>query len=229
MLPRLFLVRFLLAASLFYPLGCGKGADNPPTERITETPVTDLTDAEGNGPPIFDVIAARRSVRSFTDSPVTDEELARILWAGQGITNPGRGLRTAPSAGALYPIVLYICDRSGVGRYEPKTDSIVVISEVDVRDELMAAAWGQSAVGDAPVVIVIVAKPEVTAVKYGGRAERYCMLEAGHVAQNILLAAVALDLGAVTIGGFDDDSIRGVLSLEDSYMPLYLIPVGHPE
>jgi SagB-type dehydrogenase family enzyme len=138
-------------------------------------------------------------------------------------------LRTAPSAGALYPIVLYICDPSGVGRYEPKTESIVKLSELDVRDELTTAALGQSAVADAPVVIVVVARPEITAVKYGGRAERYCTLEAGHVAQNILLAAVALDLGAVTIGAFDDDSIRVVLGLEDSYIPLYLIPIGHPE
>jgi SagB-type dehydrogenase family enzyme len=228
-LLRPFLVRFLLAASLFYPLGCGKSAENPPVDRVAESAVTDLTEAEGNNPPIFDVIAARRSVRSFNDSPVTDEELARILWSGQGITDPGRGLRTAPSAGALYPIVLYVCDRSGVGRYEPKTESIVKLSELDVRDELTAASLGQSVVADAPVVIVVVAKPEVTAAKYGGRAERYCTLEAGHVAQNILLAAVALDLGAVTIGAFDDDSIRAVLSLEDSYIPLYLIPVGHPE
>lgn len=229
MLLRPFLIRFLLVASLFYPLGCGKGADNPPAERLAEPPVTDLTNAEENGPPIFDVMAARRSVRSFTESPVTPEELARILWAGQGITDSKRGLRTTPSAGALYPIVLYVCDKSGVGRYEPKTESIATLSDADVKDKLTAATWGQSAVGEAPIVIVVVAKPEVTAAKYGARAERYCILEAGHVAQNIVLAAVALDLGAVTIGGFDDDSIRAVLNLEDSYIPLYLIPVGHPE
>jgi SagB-type dehydrogenase family enzyme len=98
-----------------------------------------------------------------------------------------------------------------------------------VRDELKTAALSQSAVGDAPVVIVIVAKPAVTAAKYRGRAERYCVLEAGHVAQNVLLAAFALGLGGVTIGAFDDDSIRSVLDLDDGYLPLYLIPVGHPE
>jgi SagB-type dehydrogenase family enzyme len=226
---RPFFIWSLLVVGVFSPPGCGRSADNPPADSPEEIIATDITGDEENGPPIFDVIDARRSVRSFTDARLTEEELARILWAGQGITDSARGLRAAPSAGALYPVILYVCDSTGVGRYEPETESIAVLSEIDVRGKLKAAALGQSAVGDAPVVIVIVVKPEVVAVKYGGRAERYCMLEAGHVAQNILLAAVALDLGAVTIGAFDDGSIRAVLGLDERYLPLYLIPVGHPE
>jgi SagB-type dehydrogenase family enzyme len=215
-----------------YSIGCANTEDYAGAELPRETddvPAVELYAGDKNGSTVFEVIAARRSVRSFTDTPLTENELMRLLWAGQGITEPGRGFRTVPSAGALYPITLYVCDSSGMGRYDPETETLAVLSESDVRDELKSAALGQSAVGDAPVVIVIVAKPAITAAKYGTRAERYCMLEAGHVAQNILLAASALDLGAVTVGAFDDHSIRSVLGLGDEFLPLYLIPVGHPE
>ena len=232
MCRRLYAAVIFIIAGIAYPVGCthsndSAAGDSPDDAGNSET--VELQPGEEDGPPIFDVIAARRSVRSFTDTPLTEDELARLLWAGQGITDPVRGYRAAPSAGALYPVTLYVCDSSGVGRYEPETETLVVLSESDVRDELKTAALSQTAVGDAPVIIVIVAKPAVTAAKYGGSAERYCVLETGHVAQNILLAAVALGLGGVTVGAFDDDSIRSVLDLDDRYLPLYIIPVGHPE
>jgi SagB-type dehydrogenase family enzyme len=214
------------------PIGCSHGnddADGDSPDDAGDPATVELRPGEEGGPPVFDVMASRRSVRSFADTPLTEDELARLLWAGQGITDPVHGFRAVPSAGALYPITLCVCDSSGVGRYEPETETLTVLSESDVRDELKSAALGQSAVGDAPVVIVIVAEPAVTAAKYGGRAERYCTLEAGHVAQNVLLAAFALGLGGVTIGAFDDGSVRSVLDLDDGYLPLYIIPVGHPE
>ncbi|UCE27613.1 MAG: SagB/ThcOx family dehydrogenase [Candidatus Coatesbacteria bacterium] len=224
-------VMFILAV-VAWPVGCtcgNDGAGGEPPGNAPSSETVDLQTVEEGGPPIFDVMAARRSVRSFADTPLTEDELARLLWAGQGITDPVRGYKAVPSAGALYPITLYLCDASGVGRYEPETETLAVISESDLRDELETAAMGQSAVGDAPAVVVIVAKPAVTAAKYGGRAERYCTLEAGHVAQNILLAAFALGLSGVTIGAFDDDSVRSLLDLDEEYLPLYIIPLGHPE
>jgi len=224
-------VMFVIAV-VVWPLGCthsddGDGAESPGDAPNSEA--VELRSGEDGGPPIFDVMAARRSVRSFADTPLTEDELARLLWAGQGITDRAHGYRAVPSAGALYPIALYVCDSSGIGRYEPETETLAVISGSDARGDLKTAALGQSAVGDAPVVIVIVAKTAVTAAKYGPRAERYCTLEAGHAAQNILLSAFALGLGGVTMGAFDDDSVRSVLDLDDGYLPLYIIPVGHPE
>ncbi len=222
----------ILFIGTLYTIGCGDGTDDPPdglSDGVDEPVTVVLPFDEDGGPPIFDVMAARRSVRSFTDTPLTEREIGRLLWAGQGVTDRSRGLRTTPSAGALYPVTLYVSDAAGVRRYLPETGSLAEVSRDDVRRTLAAAAYGQPAVRAAPTVIIITVCPEITAVKYGDRAERYCVLEAGHVAQNVLLAAVALGLGAVTIGAFDDESVGSALGLTYGYVPLYLIPVGHTE
>lgn len=175
-----------------------------------------------------EILARRRSVREFSDVPLTPMELSQLLWAAQGITDPA-GLRTAPSAGALYPLEVYAAMRDGVYRYEPQGHRLIVQIQRDVRLALRAAALNQDAVLNAPVVIVIAAVYARTAYKYGAeRSPRYVHLEAGHTAQNVLLQAVALNLGAVPIGAFYDDQVQRALNLPSDHQPLYLIPVGQP-
>lgn len=170
----------------------------------------------------------RRSVRDFSDQVLTLEEVGQLLWAAQGITDP-RGFRTAPSAGALYPLELYAVRAEGVFRYDPGEHALTLVTEGDLRDDLSTAALGQQPVAEAPFVLVITGVNERTAAKYGAeRSPRYVQLEAGHAGQNVLLEAVALGLGAVPIGAFDDGEVQDVLGLPSEHLPLYLIPVGHP-
>lgn len=179
--------------------------------------------------PLEEALARRRSVRELAPTPLRDVEHGQLLWAAQGITDRARGYRTAPSAGALYPLEIYLVTHAGVFRYEPRMHALEPISSRDVRGTLCEAALGQEMVRDAPAVFVLVGVYARTARKYGeARAERYVQLEAGHAAQNLLLEAVALDLAAVPVGAFDDDAVRRGLGLPASDQPLYLIPVGHP-
>jgi len=175
-----------------------------------------------------EALSKRRSVRQFSDKALTMDELGQLLWAAQGITHPS-GLRTAPSAGALYPLEVYAVTPDGVYHYEPQGHRLALQLPGDARNALHAAALQQDAVRQAPAVIVIAAIYERTAEKYGEeRSPRYVHLEAGHAAQNILLQAVALELGAVPIGAFYDDQVKKALALPDDQQPLYLIPTGHP-
>lgn len=173
-------------------------------------------------------LEARRSIRSFTAEALTRAEIGQLLWAAQGITDVA-GHRTAPSAGALYPLELDIVTADGVARYVPDGHGLVLRGATDLRPALRWAALDQSAIGEAPLIIVISGVVERTAARYGAeRAERYVALEAGHAAQNVLLEAVSLGLGAVPVAAFDDAEVRRVLALADGEAPLYLIPVGHP-
>jgi SagB-type dehydrogenase family enzyme len=165
-------------------------------------------------------------VRAFSEEELGDEELSQLLWAAQGETDP-RGYRSAPSAGALYPLEIYIVTRAGLYRYEPAEHALGRVSGDDRRDAVWRAGLEQDSLREAPAIFVIAAVYARTAEKYGARAERYVHLEAGHAAQNLLLQAVALELGAVPIGAFRDEEIKTALSLPEDHAPLYLIPVGH--
>ena len=174
-----------------------------------------------------DALRERRSVREFAAGALTVEMVGQLLWAAQGVTSPD-GRRTAPSAGALYPLELFTASAEGVLRYRPASHDLVRIEGRDRRADLRTAALGAEAVGDAALVIVIAADPSPTVARYGAdRGERYVLLEAGHVAQNILLEAVALGLGAVPIGAFDDEAVAHVIALPATSSPLYLIAIGH--
>ncbi len=175
-----------------------------------------------------EVLAARRSVRRFKTDTLTREQISQLCWAAQGITEPKRGLRTCPSAGALYPLELYVVTPDGVEHYLPKTHSTEIHLAGDLRGKLQAASLGQQCVGTAPAVFVITAVTARTQKKYGDRAERYVMMEVGHAGQNILLQAQSLGLGAVPIGAFEDAKVADALSLPKDHVPLYLIPVGVP-
>ena len=174
-----------------------------------------------------EALEGRRSIRQYTSEPLTEAEISQLLWAAQGSTGGGRG-RTAPSAGGLYPLELYVATARGVFHYQPAEHGVVTVSDEDLRESLYRVALSQEAVRDAPAVFAVTAVTARTATKYGDRATRYVQLEAGHAAQNLLLQAVALGLGGVPIGAFDDDGVQQVLGLESGNEPLYLIPVGHP-
>lgn len=175
-----------------------------------------------------EAIARRRSVRDFTDQGLTDVEISQLLWAAQGITDP-RGFRAAPSAGALYPLELYVVSADGLYHYQPHAHQLELLSEEDLRLAVWRVGLEQNALRDAPAVFLITAVFQRTANKYGARAERYVYMEAGHAAQNLLLQAVALGLAAVPIGAFYDDELQVALSLPADHEPLYLIPVGYPD
>ncbi len=178
--------------------------------------------------PLEEAIAQRRSVRAYTAQPLTVAELSQLLWACQGITSAA-GLRTAPSAGALYPLEVYLVTADGVYHYLPQGHRMQLLARGDVRQALAKAAVGQAPVAEAPASFVITAVYARTEQKYGAeRTPRYVHLEAGHAAQNVLLQAVALGLGGVPIGAFYDDQVQRVLGLPADHQPLYVIPVGHP-
>jgi len=174
-----------------------------------------------------EALSQRRSIRAYTDKPLSLEDIAQLFWAAQGVTRSWGG-RTAPSAGALYPLEIYAATGEGVYHYLPAGHRAEVTLQEDIRQALWAAGLRQEALRQAPVIFVISAIYERTAGKYGARAERYVKLEAGHAAQNLLLQVVALDLGAVVIGAFHDEQVAAVLRLPEKEQPLYLIPVGHP-
>ncbi|MEM4616652.1 MAG: SagB/ThcOx family dehydrogenase [Archaeoglobaceae archaeon] len=175
-------------------------------------------------------LAERRSIREYSNEPITIRELSQLLWAAQGITDP-RGFRTAPSAGALYPLEVFVVVgrvegvKEGVYRYVPQNHSIVRVLDGDKREELAKIAVGQQCVKNAAIDIVITAIYERTTAKYGERGVRYVHFETGHAAQNILLQATALDLGAVPVGAFSDEELKKLLNLSEE-QPLYIIAIG---
>ncbi len=173
----------------------------------------------------------RRSVREFKRKPLTFDELSQLLWAAQGISGPA-GLRTAPSAGALYPLEVYaVVGRveglaAGVYKYNPRGHELVRTLEGDKRTGLSEAALSQTSVREAAAVFVFAAVYERTTAKYGSRGLRYVHMEAGHAGQNVCLQAVALNLGAVVTGAFDDEKVKKIVRMTAKEEPLYLIPVG---
>lgn len=173
-----------------------------------------------------EALAQRRSVREFAPRSLTWGEVGQLLWAAQGVTHPA-GLRTAPSAGARYPLETYIVLPEGVYHYRPQEHQLRLHLAGDRRAALHAVALRQDAVLHAPAVIVIAADYRRTAERYGTeRTPRYVHMEVGHAAQNVLLQAVALGLGAVPVGAFYDNEVQRALALPAEHEPLYLIPVG---
>lgn len=181
-------------------------------------------------------ITGRRSARSFSALPLTQLELSQILRAAQGITDKGRGLRAVPSAGATYPLeVFVVCGHNGVAgidegvyRYNIVEHALSLHREGDVRSALARAALNQAFICEAPVDIVICALCQRTTRGYGGRGERYVYIEVGHAGQNIYLQAVALGLATVAVGAFRDELVSQVLQLDKKCKPLYIMPVGRP-
>lgn len=176
-----------------------------------------------------EALASRRSIRSFSDQELEMEKISQLLWAAQGITQVSTGYRTAPSAGALYPLELFLVKQDGVYNYRPEGHKLIKTISEDVRIKLAEGSLFQGFIASAPASIIVTAVYERTTSKYGERGIRYVHIEAGHCCQNILLQAVTLDLGAVPVGAFDDDYIRNLLELPSDHKVLYIIPVGYPQ
>lgn len=207
--------------------GC-TGGEKPTMETPASSDVEiDFPDPTEGTVALGAVLRGRRSVREFSPRDLTDAEIGQLLWAAQGVTADWGG-RTAPSAGATYPLEVHAITRERTLRYRPDGHRGVGIIDGDLRPDLQAASLDQSALGSAPVVFAISVVPARTADRYGSRAARYIDLEVGHAAQNLLLQAVALDLGAVPIGAFDDDRVAALLTLPEGHEPRYLVPVGMP-
>jgi len=212
------------AAMIAVTMTCGVEQGPAPTlpTELSSIETVDLPAADEDGTMSLErALKLRRSVRLHTTEPLTTKQLSQLLWAAQGTTR-SNGFRTAPSAGALYPVEVFALTPDGVFHYLPKGHRLELLSRDDIRASLVEPQFNPA------VIIVITAIYQRTEVKYGVRSERYVKLEAGHVAQNLLLQAVALDLGAAPIGAFDDLSLQRRLGLPEAYEPLYMIWVGHP-
>lgn len=180
---------------------------------------------------VEEAIHNRRSVREFDTASLDLTDLSQLLWAAQGMSGPS-GLRTAPSAGALYPLEIYVASGnvtglpSGVYHYLPDSHTLERIWDHDIRKALFRSSLSQTPVRDAPAVIIIAADYRRTTGTYGERGIRYVQMEAGHVSENIYLQAYPLGIGTVAIGAFDDNTVKSVLGLPAYHEPLYLMPVG---
>jgi SagB-type dehydrogenase family enzyme len=178
-------------------------------------------------------LLSRRSVREYRDESLTLAEIGQLLWAAQGVTNP-EGFRTAPSAGALYPLELYLVAGKvrdlppGTYHYRPPTHTLALVLAGDIRGKLSVSALYESAIKRAPASLVFSAVAARTTGKYGKRGVRYVYMDHGHAAQNVHLQAVAMGLGTYVIGGFNDDALRQIMSLTPEEEPLSIIPVGRP-
>jgi len=194
-----------------------------------------LPKPERNGAvPVETALRYRRSGRDYSRRPLDLSALSQLLWAAQGITTR-RGDRTAPSAGALYPLELYVAAgevddlQTGVYKYRPRGHQLTEHTSGDVRSRLATHAWKQSWVKAAPAIVVITTVPQRVTDEYGEGAMRYVFMEVGHAAQNIHLQAVALDLATVVVGALDEPRVSKLLALAPDEIPQVLMPVGHPK
>lgn len=176
-------------------------------------------------------LLSRRSVRKYKNEPLTLVEVSQLLWAAQGITAP-RGYRTAPSAGALYPLEVYLVTgkvndlSEGIYKYKYHDHALVQTVAGDKRAELSRAALHQGSILRAPTVLLFCAVYERITRKYGERGYRYVFMEIGHAAQNVCLQAIALGLGTVVIGAFRDNEVKKIANLPPNEEPTYFVPVG---
>ncbi len=182
---------------------------------------------------VEEALYRRRSVRDYSPEPLSISEISQILWSAQGLTHP-YGYRTAPSAGALYPLEIYIHATrvenlpKGIYKYMPSKHSLLLIKEGDFSKELFKASLSQEQVLTAALIILIFGVFARTTSKYGKRGIRYVFNEVGHVSQNIYLQATALRLGTVAIGAFYDEEIKSIVRAEKEEEPLYIMPIGKP-
>lgn len=182
--------------------------------------------------PLFKLLQSRRSIRRFKKEPLGIGELSRLLWATYGLVDKRR--HVVPSAGATYPVEIFVFVKNieglkpGIYRYRNQEHSLELIKEGDYSRELSTACLDQAWVRDAPLNIVITALHEKTTGWYGRRGFRYIDMEAGHIGQNIYLAATEMNLGTVAVGAFDDEEISRLIGLGEEYLVLYVFPVGRP-
>jgi SagB-type dehydrogenase family enzyme len=151
--------------------------------------------------------------------------VGQLLWAAQGVSSDD-GRRTAPSAGARYPLEVYLVCQAGLFRYLVADHGLEKLGAADLREALTKAAHGQPFVAEAPLSLVFAGIYERTTSRYGERGHRYLHIDLGHAAQNVHLQAEALGMGSCPVGAFDDEAVAEVLGRPADERPLYIIPVG---
>ncbi|MHC4618248.1 MAG: SagB/ThcOx family dehydrogenase [Planctomycetota bacterium] len=191
----------------------------------------------GQAMPLHQTLKRRRSIRDFRQEPITRDQLSYLLWASTGIqrVEAGYEFRTAPSAGALYPIETYLVINNvrqvemGLYHYAVKPHQLEQLKQGDFRRQTAAAALGQPMCATASVVFVWSAIFQRCKYKYGQRAYRYIYLDAGHIAGNLALAAVSVNLGSCQVGAFYDDPVNELLDIDGTNeSTIYMSVVGVP-
>lgn len=183
-----------------------------------------------------EAVCFRRTIRSFRESPLELGQLSQLLWASNGVVDPATERRTIPSAGALYPVEVYVVVgkggveglEDGVFHYLPFEHALLRIKEGDLRSKVAQASLWQMWMAQAPVIFVFCAEYARTTSKYRERGIRYVLMEIGHAAQNLFLQSFALGLGAGIVGAFYDEEVKTILDLQRNHDPLLLMPVGLP-
>jgi len=179
-------------------------------------------------------LAQRRTIRRFSSQALDLQQLSQLLWATDGVNDP-RGRRTAPSAGATFPLDLYlVAGEQGVGtlaagvyRYRPTEQALELLVPGDLRGAVARACLQQTWMAEAPVMVVIGADYRRCTARYGERGVRYTHMEVGHAAQNLFLEAGGLGLGAGIVGAFEDQALAQTLKLPRESHPLLVMPVGY--
>ncbi len=212
--------------------------NHQPMDKIENQNQTQLPQPNQKGDlSLEEAISQRRSQRQFKNQSLELDQISQLVWAVQGITNQTSGFRSAPSAGALYPLEIYLVVgengvnnlNSGVYHYRPKSHSLDLIVNQNVKSKLSQICLGQDSINQAPISIIITGVFKRTQDKYGNRGERYVYMEAGHAAQNAYLQSESLKLGMVVIGAFNDQNLIDTFQLPDNHQPIYVIPIGHPK
>jgi SagB-type dehydrogenase family enzyme len=235
------IIILLILNTSFMPVQKGKThlykLKNPTMIKIIELP-DPIYKSETS---VEEALLNRRSIREFnTGTALNLEDISQILWSAYGISEPRSyptflrgGLRTAPSAGALYPLEFYLAAgrveglTPGIYKYISDGHSLELVAEGDVRKDLASAALEQDFIADAPASIVISAIFSRTTQKYGNRGrERYVCMDLGHAAQNIYLQTYSLGIGTCAVGAFTDKMVSMVMMFDDREEPLYIMPIG---
>jgi SagB-type dehydrogenase family enzyme len=178
-----------------------------------------------------EALTLRRSVRSYSNDALSLKDISQLLWSAQGITNE-RGFRTAPSAGATFPLEMFVVANNvnglskGVYHYSPFENTLELIHLKDISAELVLASHSQSMISESAAVIVFGAVFKRTTDRYGERGIRYVYNEIGHASQNLHLQAAAMDLGTVVIGAYRDEEVEEILDIDPEIRVLYMMPVG---
>jgi SagB-type dehydrogenase family enzyme len=188
---------------------------------------------------VEEALKARRTHRSFQARPLTLKQFSQILWGAYGVTAQKYGsfLKTAPSAGALYPLDIYgVVGKGGVEtlapgiyHFRPENHALELVKQGDLRAEMARQALQQMWIAKAPLILVITGDYNRSNIKYGPRGVTYTHIEAGHVGQNIFLQAEAIGLKAGIVGAFNNQQIIRVMGLSTSHDPLLIMPVGYSD
>jgi len=228
------MIVFLVSSDSFATLP-EEEKDNEPATPAKTVEAIKLPGPEYSGLSVESAIKKRRSVRAYSDKPLTQAQLSQLLFAAQGITYSKKEIekRSAPSAGATYPYEIYFAANNieglekGIYHYLPKGHEVSLVKKGDFMQKLVAICANQEFIGTAACCFILSAVPKRTVSVYGDRGYIYIFMEAGHISQNIYLESASLDLGTVAIGAFNQDSMKELLGLQgEEESPIYVQPVG---